>query len=381
MARKLASIQLIESLTPIAAADELVLAQIMGWRVVVKRSFNMAPGDKVVYFEIDSLLPSDNPVFEFMAKCNYRVRTMKLRGVTSQGMVLPLGMLGLCKCYNVGDDVTEKLGVTKWVHPRELAHDRHMMAQMKTPEDKTAKEEKLLKQRCRNGAHGCLAFPVQYVDKTDEPRVQSNLHLMQAFQGKPYYATMKIDGTSGTFLISPDTDKFVACSRNLQRDDTPAPETPTVKNGVVMPSDDAYWDCARKYKLEEVLRRNKNLAIQGEIYGPKISGNRLNVNELLFAVFNVSDMHTKHVFGLEELQEFCKANELPMVPLVEEGDSFNYTLEELLEKSKGTYPNTQLPREGLVWRLKCMDSIEAGKYMVRPSFKVINDDYLVHWHL
>ena len=234
MARKLASIQLIESLTPIAAADELVLAQIMGWRVVVKTSFNMAPGDKVVYFEIDSLLPSDNPVFEFMAKCNYRVRTMKLRNVTSQGIVLPLALLGLnAEDYNVGDDVTEKLGVTKWVHPRELAHDRHMMAQMKTPEDKTAKEEKLLKQRCKNGAHGCLAFPVQYVDKTDEPRVQSNLHLMQAFQGKPYYATVKIDGTSGTFLISPDTDKFVACSRNLQRDDTPAPAKPTVKNGVV----------------------------------------------------------------------------------------------------------------------------------------------------
>ncbi|WP_337564108.1 hypothetical protein [Megasphaera sp.] len=63
--RKLASIQKIISLTPIPNADRIELARVLGWKCVVKKG-EFKVGDKCVYIEIDSIPPSDNPVFDFL---------------------------------------------------------------------------------------------------------------------------------------------------------------------------------------------------------------------------------------------------------------------------------------------------------------------------
>ena len=74
------------------------------------------------------------------------------------------------------------------------------------------------------------------------------------------------------------------------------------------------------------------------------------------------------------MTKVCNELELPMVQVVEKGDSFNYTtVEELLEKSKGKYPNTKRNREGLVYRLQDNWNTKDFRY----SFKVINDEYLL----
>jgi hypothetical protein len=221
----------------------------------------------------------------------------------------------------------------------------------------------------------------QYVSKTDEPRIQSALCMLDVFKGKPWYSTLKIDGTSGTYLIDPESGKLVVCSRNLQRPDTQSTEPPRVKDGLTQPGDDVYWSCARKYKIEEILRQHPHLAIQGEIYGPNINDNRLQVKEQLFAVFNVFNIRTQHLFGFASLQKFCASVGLPMVPVLESGEAFNYTLDQLLEQVKGAYPDSTNPREGIVYRLQCTDDIPLGRFFCRPSFKLINDDYLLKFHL
>ena len=92
MERKLVSIQVIDDVAPIDGADNIMQARVMGWTVVVKKG-EFAPGDRCVFFEIDSVLPDGPAWSEFMRPRGFRVRTAKLRGVLSQGLALPLAIL------------------------------------------------------------------------------------------------------------------------------------------------------------------------------------------------------------------------------------------------------------------------------------------------
>lgn len=113
--RKLASIQIIKDLKPIEGRDRIELAEILGWNVIVEKGV-FKPGDKVVYIEVDSIIPI-KPEFEFLrARCfspkwdGFRIRTMKMGLVYSQGIVFGLNILPNGN-YNIGDDVTDIIGI------------------------------------------------------------------------------------------------------------------------------------------------------------------------------------------------------------------------------------------------------------------------------
>jgi RNA ligase (TIGR02306 family) len=98
MERKLASIQEIISVEDIPGADNIQVATVKGWKLVVKRD-EFKAGDKAIYFEIDSFLPIKDE-FEFLRKSSFkrmgdlegfRLKTIKLRGQVSQGLLLPVG--------------------------------------------------------------------------------------------------------------------------------------------------------------------------------------------------------------------------------------------------------------------------------------------------
>ena len=109
--RALAHIEEIISLSPIEGADRIEVAQVLGWKVVVKKG-EFQVGEKVVYIEIDSKVPASNPYFAFLQDRKYKVKTIKLRGQISQGLIVPMNVLPRAD-YNVGDNVTEILGITK----------------------------------------------------------------------------------------------------------------------------------------------------------------------------------------------------------------------------------------------------------------------------
>jgi RNA ligase (TIGR02306 family) len=130
MERKLASIQEIIDLNPIDGADMIEVATVKGWKLVTKKGeYNV--GDKAIYCEIDSYLPVTDE-FEFLRKTSFkkmgdlegfRLKTIKLRGQVSQGLLLPVDIL-LNKLatdrynqLNIGDDVSELLGIIKYEPP------------------------------------------------------------------------------------------------------------------------------------------------------------------------------------------------------------------------------------------------------------------------
>lgn len=319
--RKLASIQKITELNDIPNSDFLQVASINGWKVVVQKGLYEV-GDKCTYFEIDSILPLD--LFPELEKYKGRIRTIKLRGQISQGYCVPLPNQSL----EEGLDVTAVLGVTKYEPPEEF----------------------------RSG-DAAGSFPSHIISKTDEDRIQSNLELLELFKSKPFTATLKCDGTSGTWGY--DENEFFACSRNLK-----------VKDG-----DNVYWNMARKYDLEKKLKVCQTpYVVQAEICGPGIQKNRLGLTHHEIRVFRVYDKFRKRFLNCTEMIRFCEVNELPMAEVILFGDKFEYNLETLLMLAEGKYPGTNNEREGIVFICEEEDQTKFGG---RLSFKVISNKYLL----
>lgn len=338
MERKLASIQTVDSLKPIEGADRIVEAGVLGWKVIVKKDEFQA-GDRCVFFEIDSILPDGPEWAEFMRPRKFRVRTLKMRGVLSQGLALPLSILPDQTGLEIGTEVTEQLGVTKYEPP---LHD--------------------------GGAKFGKArgnFP-HFVPKTDEIRLQSCPALLEEIRNAgPFYISVKIDGTSGTFCY--DGDEFCACSRNWKKteDDT-----------------NVYWQAARKYRLAEVLDSHRNLAIQGEVAGPGIQANKLRLLEPDLFVFNVYDIEKGRLLDYHDFVGFCRDGGLRTVPiekvlLAEDLAAFDWSLEAWLRRAEGKYDGTDSPREGIV--IRPIVSTYSPALRGRLSFKIINNDFLIKY--
>jgi len=184
MEYKGATIQTIKEILPIDGCDNIELAKVLGWQCIVKKG-EFKSGDRCVYIEIDSLLPI-KPEYEFLRKsCHkkltdgtewFKIKTIKMKGQLSQGLVLSMDTLppGSCvyrtdndKVNIIGGDVSKLLGVVHYEKPAPTHGD----------------------------ALG--DFP-NFITKTDEVRVQSYPELLTSLHGKPYYITTKLDGTSAT---------------------------------------------------------------------------------------------------------------------------------------------------------------------------------------
>lgn len=333
--RKLASIQLIEKLEPIPDADKIECATVLGWNVVTKKG-EFAPGDKCIYCEVDSVLPDAPEWSQFMRDRHFRVKTIKLRGCLSQGLVFLCNILPGSELLPVDTEVTEQLGVVKYEPP--LHHGgRHL---------------------------GCSAgnFPAG-ISKTDELRLQSKLGLLRELsEAGSWYASVKVDGTSSTFCY--EDGEFFACSRNYKKRDD---------------AENVYWKMARKYNLAEVLKDQQHLVIQGEIAGPGIQGNKMQLPDDDLFVFDVYDKEERKYFGYKELMSFCEQHNLTHVPVLCESidppANTEYTKEGFLTLAEGKYPNTQREQEGIVVRpfVSTYSRILQG----RLSFKVISNRFLL----
>lgn len=372
--RKLAHVEVIESLSPIIGADKIEVAKVLGWECVVKKG-EFTVGDKIIYIEVDSVMPK-LPVFDLLKDRNYRVRTIKLRGQISQGLVLPLH--AEAKLYTIGKDVTEELGITKYLSKSEQEEITKQIVEQNRLKKFMMRYSWFRRLfLSRNQKEG---FPY-WVSKTDEERIQNISKVLKQFKDKEVYVTEKIDYQSVTFTgkIVPRFNgifsklpfkkfQFVVCSRNLTTND---------KNSL-------YWKIAQKYNIEQILKENPNLTIQGEQGDTKVQGNKYSITEPTMWVFNIIDHEKNYHYNRREIALFCANNNLQMVPqLYLENDGFKRydiklselgtTVQELIEFSKGkSMANPNVEREGIV--VRC---IENGEKLL--SFKVINPEFLLKY--
>ena len=368
MDRKLASVQTISSLSPIPNADRIVLAEVQGWNVIVRKD-EFEVGDKCVYFEIDSILPDANREFHFITRKSEnedkwgdaRLKTMKMRGVVSQGLALPLNILDVPSYTRVGTDVSKDLNISKYEKP-EVAEG--------TGNVRSSKES---------------SFPTHLVPKTDEPYIQSHTEILDDLRpGDTLIATQKLDGTSATYLVTRRKVGFwkfgwykydtYVCSRNrsVGRNDG------THKD---LPAENVYWKINDDYAITKKLRTllddtGRTFAVQGEIVGPGIQKNPLKLDALKFYVHNIWDVDARAHLSPSDMNK--TAYVLGLAPVEEE------TIVVIGEGDNGI-PNAvffadqaaAMPKyiEGLVYRLK--EPRKSRATGQRLSFKVINVNYLL----
>ena len=372
MERKLAHIEVIAGLKEIPRADKIEVAQVLGWECVVKKG-EFKVGDKVIYIEVDSIVP-EKPEFEFLRDRKFRVRTIKLRGQVSQGLVLPLPTKQQGD-FCIGEDITEFLGITKYLSPSEQSELQQQENRIKLEKNKLKKfmmryswfRNLFLSRSKKSG------FPY-WVSKTDEERIQNIPHVLEQFKDKEVYVTEKVDYQSATFTgkLVPNTTpiigkflpkkfQFVVCSRNLINND---------KNSL-------YWKIAQKYNIEQILKENPTLTIQGEQGNTNVQGNKYGIIEPTMWVFNIIDHEKNYHYNIKELSSFCRKYNLQHVPILGriEGcklSELGSTVQELVEFSNGKSVLANIQREGVV--IRCIDN---GHKLL--SFKVINPDFLLKY--
>lgn len=354
--RKLASVQKIETISPIEGKDRIVLATVEGWQVIVRKD-EYQPGDLTVFVEPDAVLP-ERPEFEFLRPKKFRIKTMRMGGVLSQGICFPLDILPVKKHeYRVGEDVTELLGVRKW----EPDEDE--------PETKRAKHNPLRGFLFRHRATRWLAnllfrptkrekggFP-DFVAKTDEVRIQNVPHLLQN-KTIHYVGREKIDGQSGTFFLRRVGRRFDfgVCSRNRR---------------LVMPDNSAFWAVANKYHLSKVLEAligdSEWVCIQGECIGSKVQGNKYKATEPDLYCFNLIYPDGK-VPCLDAEQRVAKFG-LKWAPLVVKDYVLPDEVSDVLAFATGQSALVEGLREGVVFR----------NYEKNISFKAVSPDFLIRW--
>jgi len=373
MERKLATIQKISELRPIEGADkiEVALMEGLGWECVVKKG-DFAVGDRVVYIEVDSVMP-ERPEYEFLRPRNFRIKTIKLKGQVSQGLILDISSVPCAEFLALGSDVTDVLGITKYLSSSERLEFEEQGRRLLNEKNKLKKFmmryswfRRLFLSRSQK-----VSFPY-WVSKTDEERIQNMPHVLEQFADERVYVTEKIDYQSVTFtgkmvprfagffgkILRFKKFQFVVCSRNMVNNDKSS----------------LYWKIAQKYNIEKILRENPTLTIQGEQGDAKIQGNKYKISEPKMWVFNIID-HEKHWhFCRSEMETFCAKYDLDLVPIVKQCklSELGSTVVELVECSKGKSQVADIPREGIVVR-----SIHNGNK--RLSFKVINPDFLLKY--
>ena len=337
--RKLMTRRMIKELRPIEKADAIELAVVDGWQVVVKKN-EFSVGDEVLYCEVDSALPEGNPQWQFLIDKSSRIyngrkvhvlRSIKLRGALSQGLILPIPD----DLPNDVENLDEYFGIEKYEPPIPA----QLQGEIKGN------------------------FPTQLFPKTDAERIQNFENFDELLQHE-FEITVKLDGSS---LSAYQHDgKHGVCSRNL--------ELKLDQEG------NTFVDTIKKIEFFETLKEfmpHCNLAFQGELIGPGIQGNLEKLTEHKWFIFSIYDIDRHEYLTPFDRQRLIESlnlrnSNIHHVPVVHASASL-YTLgldsiDKVLHFATGPSMNPNVLREGLVFK-SCSDP--------DVQFKAISNQYLL----
>ncbi|MDG6989569.1 MAG: RNA ligase (ATP) [Nitrososphaerota archaeon] len=341
--RKLVTVQTVNDIKPIAGADRVEVATVLGWHVVVGKG-EFQTGSKCAYFEVDSFLPT-TPEFEFLAKhgtkkmihdhkeiVGYRLRTVRLRGQISQGLALPLSKLGLHDNTEVGSDITSVLGVVKYEAPIPASLEGDVKGE----------------------------FP-SFIPKSDEPRIQSHPDKLKEYAETRFYVTEKVDGSSVTVFLQ--DGELNVCSRNWN-----------LQEGKL----NTYWQAANALDMKAKLQAlGGTISLQGELAGEGISGNKLKIKGHKILFYTAYDTARSEYLSCSDFVSACKKIGVETVPIISTNFALPQTVDELVAfATRKSVIAPDVMAEGVVVR-----SLEETRDpdIGRLSFKVLNPEYLLKY--
>lgn len=353
--RALATVDVVSAVTNHPNADRLDVVQVRGWQCVTGRD-QFKVGDAVVYCEIDSALPLFDDRFAFLGERKTRtirvgsadrqvhpLKTIKLRGQLSQGLVFALSDFPELAMRSTGTDVTSLLNIVKYEPNagKSGQRDRGFMVQYKLP---------------------------RFIPKTDAERVQ-NLGVYQwPADWSHWTPTEKVDGTSTTYFYDFENDYRGTCSRNLML----LSGSKDWNDG----NDQVRW--GENIQIHELLLEwaekmesmPRVITVQGELAGPGWQGNPLDLPELRYFVFRVmvdgedvpSEMWPSEIF------EMAAPIIVEAIDPVNSADALHFA-----EGYRSQINPDRVP-EGVVWRYEGPSS-ELGK--TPRCIKAISNRFLL----
>ena len=374
----------IDEIRPIEGYDRVEYARTNGWWVIINKADNLAVGDKCVYFEVDSKVNPLDERFAFLEKRDFRIKTIKMCKVYSQGLLIPLSHFPELGNLDVNTDVTEALKVIYYVPA-----DNERKANTPDPNAKyismAARHPKLAKKKWfrwlmkRQWGKKLLfvffgkkkdtpkGWPTHFpfIHKTDEERCE-NLPQVLGYD-KPLIVTEKLDGTSTTFILERKGKKkfeFYVLSRNVRQKD---------EKQSCYHDHNIYWDMAFKYNIEDVLKKMltarpdlKYVCIQGESVG-SVQGNPLKLTEDDFYAFNFIDSDRGRWPSTEGAVLLANYG-IKWVPILDTNFMMPSDMEEFKQMATAkSVVNPAVMREGIVLRDPTIDF----------SFKNVSREYLL----
>lgn len=354
--RKLAHIEKIEWKRPIEGADRIELVGVLGWQCIAKKD-EFQIGDLCVYIEIDSIVDKTNPDFAFLEKRNYKIKTMKMKGVLSQGIVFPLSILPK-KEWSIGLDVTSLLKITEIEDELPKQKPENALNSLKQRHKKLYKNKvfqwfmkfkwfrrialKLLAPRKKP-----KKFP-DWIVKTDETRLQNMPFVLEQYKNVPMIVTEKLDGTSTSFGLKREKKRkydFAVCSRNVRQEDI---------NQKCFYDDNVYHIIAQKYDIKSVLMKilteynATTVVLQGETIGEAIQKNKYGLQGIDFYAFNLV-IDGKRIDSSEATDIVHKFG-IKWVPILSASFTLLPTVDEMITYADGMSVIADTLREGLVIR-------------------------------
>ena len=359
------SIEEIRAIDPHPNADRLSLASILGWQVCVKKD-EFKVGDLVVYFPIDSILPADveGCIFGENSKVKLtkgRIKTIKLRGAISQGMATPPKLVGLSS-IKLGQDVTKKLGVTKYEPAAPSYQSGPKLSRMR---DKP-KENPFFRK------YGGLENYKNYPDLFEEGELVSITEKVHGTHFRagyvPYVANTLWRKIKKFLKLSTPTHEFVFGSNTVQLQYQGEGHKTFYDNNV-------YAMMVNKYNLKEKLKPGE--VVHGEIYGEGIQkgynyGKKGTDFGLVLFDLRLQSSDSSEFIPVENFREFCLERNLDCVPELYRGP-FNREQAKVLTVGDSIFCSEQKVREGVVIR----PVVEGKSYIGRKVLKIISDDYLL----
>ncbi len=361
MTRQLVTKRTVRELTPIAGADRIELAHIDGWQCVVKKG-DFAVGQEGLYFEIDSMIPATDARFQFLSKGKvtpfYRIKSMRLKATLSQGLLMPLSIMTPCEVGQMdrGEELQVILGVKLYEPPLPTSGKQ------------------------------VGTFPIHLVPKTDQERIQNIPSVLNGRSFLDFEVTEKLDGTSCTIWFHSQKG-VVALQDSTQMDLKRNPYVGVASRNWEMLREDenVYSKALRENDLVNKLGNlRRNIAIQGEIIGPGIQGNKYGLPQQELYVFDVYDIDEKRYLMFFERWEIVEQLGLKHVPILRDElhKKFNWdpantdpsqrgdplTFDSVLSLADGVSAlNADTMREGVVF--KAVDG--------STSFKAISNEWLL----
>jgi RNA ligase (TIGR02306 family) len=391
--RKLASIQRIEEVRDIEGADLIQAYRVLGWWVVDKRDAHKVD-DLVVYISIDSWVPHELAPFlsngkeprEYNGVKGERLRTIKLRGQVSQGLLLPMSNafdwdeekqkweyrdhpemtsetgeaieyedrieipMSFTRVFaDEGDDLTELFGIQKWEAP--IPAQLQGQAKGTFPTSLIPKTDQERIQNCfgkiqqRDGLFLTEKFWNEELQEVQERDVV----LPEDFKKPTYEVTMKLDGSSMTIFRW--ENELRVCSRNME----------------LKINEENADNTFVKMALEIGDKIPEGFAFQGELMGEGIQGNREGFKGHEYFVFDIFDIQKHEYLYPRHRHMMCSEVGLQHVPVLGMDWNAPESVADGLDIAEGGSINHKV-REGVVY--KCNEDPSF-------SFKCISNKFLL----